>query len=315
MLYKPAPLKKGSKIGIVAPAKPVDIELLDQVKGYMEESSYELVYPGNVKASYGYLAGTDAQRAEGFESLFCDDTIDAIWCFAGGYGSMRILDKLDFEKIKQNPKIFIGMSDITALHIALLQEASLITYLGPTVSVIHRNRVEKSSYTENYFLETLRGEDEETTYLYPTEAPYHTKILRKGIAEAPIVGGNLAMITSLMGTKWQLDTRGKILLLEDVNEPPYKVDRMLTQLKLSGMFDHVKGLILATFYRCESEKQTLSLEQVFNDVLSGYDFPVLYGFPSGHIKDMLTIPLGSFVRMEEGVVTPLKKRNHQLLEA
>ncbi|PCI93322.1 hypothetical protein COB11_05565, partial [Candidatus Aerophobetes bacterium] len=168
----------------------------------------------------------------------------------------------------------------------------------------------------NHFFETLTGNNKEIPYLYPSETPYTTKVLRKRVAEAPIVGGNLALISSLMGTKWQLDTRGKILLLEDVNEPPYKVDRMLTQLRLSGMFDHIEGLILASFYRCESDKpSSLSLEQVFDDVFDRYEFPILCGFPSGHIKEMLTIPLGSFVRMDAEKVTPLKRMSHQLLEA
>ncbi|PCI92348.1 LD-carboxypeptidase, partial [Candidatus Aerophobetes bacterium] len=131
MLYKPAPLKKGSKIGVVAPAKPIDMAILDYAKACVDKLSYELIYPKNYNASYGYLAGNDSERAGAFMDLWLDDSIDAIWCFAGGYGSMRLLDKLDFEKIKQNPKIFIGMSDITALHIALLQKASLVTYLGP----------------------------------------------------------------------------------------------------------------------------------------------------------------------------------------
>lgn len=308
-MYTPAFLKKGNRIGIAAPARSIDLKVVEDAKVSFRKLGYELILPKNYKEIHGYLAGDDKIRAEAFMNLWKDDSIDAIWCYAGGYGSMRILDLLDYDIIKKTPKIFIGMSDITALHSALQKEASLVTYLGPNLSMLFKETMQDNSFTLSSFFETLTGIQKEIPYAYPKKLWELPKVIKEKEVEGEIVGGNLAMISSLMGTRWQLETENKILLLEDINEPPYKIDRMLTQLRLAGVFDKIKGLILASFHKCSSEdKKGLTLQEVFKDVFANCEFPILYGFPSGHISEVVTIPLGSYVKMSGEKVIPLRKR-------
>lgn len=304
-------LVQGSKIGIAAVAKPADRFILNHAIKELESLGCGVCLCSNIDQRYGYLAGSDAARAEGLMELFLDPTVDAIWCYGGGFGSSRILDLLDYDLISNNKKLFIGMSDITALHIALYQRADLITLLGPTVSYLYHPKKRSSAYTIKNCLRSICGN---VDLSYPPGM--ELKVLKSGSACGPLVGGNLALISALMGTPYQLETEGKILLLEDVNEDPYKIDRMLTQLSQGGLFDKVGGVILASFDRCLAKHQdSLTLEEVFHDVFEKYSFPLHLNFPSGHIKDMVTLPLGDDFILEDSGLTISKKTNRHASEA
>ena len=231
-------------IGVVLPSSPLPEEKI----AALESTNY--VLPRNLRAKTGYLAGSDEERAEAFMEVWLNPHVDIVWGARGGYGAMRILPLLDFDLLLKHPKPFIGMSDITALHIAF-NNLGLPTFLGANICSLLGTRSDEMGYK-----------------LFP---------IVPGKLRGPVVGGNLSLIAALLGTPWQLDTAGKLLVLEDVNEPPYKVDRMLTHMKLAGLFDEVTGVVLGD----------LEAEEFFK----GSPFPVYEGLPSGHIEDQVLVPL------------------------
>lgn len=225
-----------------------------------------------------------------------NNEVKAIWCFRGGYGTQRILNLIDYAFIKANPKILIGMSDITALHHAIQQKTGLVTFLAPVLNYFNVNQ---SSFNDQYALSQLKnvivnpkiGE-------IPLPPNVELKILKKGKARGRIVGGNLTIIAGLCGTKWQLNTKGKVLILEDVGEDIYRIDRMLWQLKEARLLDSPAAVILGDWIGCNSNlKYSLTLEQVFNNYFGTAHYPVIRNFPSGHGSYQATIPLNSLVEV------------------
>lgn len=301
VLKKPKALKKGDTIGIVSPAAPLLKESLELSKKELIHLGYKVKFASNIESSYGYLAGKDEERAKAFMDIWLDPEVDSIWSSRGGYGSTRILPHLDFKKIKQHPKMFIGMSDITALHIALGQNASLVSYLGPTLSCLFTPKENpQKKFMHDHCWDFLSHPKKGHNYSYSTLLDHPCEVIKEGVAEGKLVGGNLSLITSLIGTPWQLETKGKILILEDVNEAPYRIDRMLNQLKLSGSLEHLSGLILGTFKDCSPRciEKSLSLSQVFKEYFSKMSYPSLLGFPTGHTDDQVTLPLQCKVKLD-----------------
>jgi muramoyltetrapeptide carboxypeptidase len=272
-------IESKKKLGIVAPAKHVDERVLWEFQEKMADRGVSIVVGDNRKSRHGYLAGGDKERAEAFMNVWTNNDVGMIWCYTGGYGSTRMIPYLDFQVIKENPKIFLGMSDITALHLAIQKETGHTTYLGPNTF----------SYTKGA-----------STLDLPLQVNVPDgKALIDGKGRGGLTGGNLALISALMGTPWEIETEGRVLLLEDVNEEPYKIDRMLSQLKNSGKLKNLAGLILASFEGCVAANPhaSLSLDEIFMDYFSKASYPVLMNFPSGHIPNQVTLPLGEIVEL------------------
>lgn len=281
-MVKPAPLKKGGTIGIVAPAKPTDEKLLNGCLDELHKRGFRTKVAPNVTQKWGIFAGDEQFRARSFMECWCDPAVDAVWCFHGGYGCTPLLDHLDFTLMREHPKIFIGMSDVTALHIAIAKKCDLITFLGPTVSYLFQSNL---PFSENALWKVI---------MHRLERPFSEfEVIKPGRAEGRLTGGNLALIAALIGTPWQIETKGKILVLEDVNEPPYRVDRMLCQLKQSGLLNDLAGVVLCSWQGCEGDNPEFSLSEVFSRYFSSVDYPVVCGFPNGHIPRQYTLPLNA----------------------
>jgi muramoyltetrapeptide carboxypeptidase len=276
---KPGRLVPGDTIGVVAPAGPFDAKQFEQGITVLKSMGYKVNVPENIQQADGFLSGSDLHRASFITELFLDASIRGIICARGGYGSMRILDLIDYEIIRENPKIFIGFSDITALLVTLTARCDLVTFHGPVVT-------------------SLNGVDQETTQALTAAisgerpvritAPRAT-VVRPGLSSGTVLGGNLATLSHLLGTPFAPDFAGKILFLEETNEAPYRIDRMLFQMQMADCFEGVRGIAFGTFDHCGDEDEIVKVvERIFRD----HDFPVLAGFDIGHGQPNVTIPMG-----------------------
>lgn len=281
-------LKKGNTIGIIAPASCTTYEKVLEAKKNIEDMGYQVILGECTKKQWYSYAGTDEERAEEINSFFADKSIDAIICMRGGYGCNRLIELLDFEVIKRNPKIFVGYSDITTLHIALNEKANLITFHGPMAVSNFTGNYNRDTY-EN-FIEMLSNSKYEQSIKNITK---ELKVLNEGRAKGKLVGGNLATLIATLGTEYDLDYNGKILFLEDVGEKTYKIDRFLNQLKKHGVFEKIEGLVLGDFKNCiQNSEKDMTLLEVFQNYFKELKKPVIYNFESGHSEPMLTLPLG-----------------------
>lgn len=296
-MIAPPPLQAGDTIAIVAPASISKKEgEIAACVHMLEVKGFKVKLAENLESQWGNFCGFDAERANGIMDAFQDTQVKAIWCLRGGYGSGRILGELDYDVIRQNPKIFIGMSDITALHVALNQKANLITYLGPNANFIFATD-QDHSFAEEHAWKVLLG-DQETLIFEGGET------LVSGCGKGELTGGNLALLAAHVGTPWQIETKGKILLLEEVNEFTYRIDRMLCQLKQAGLLDDLAGLILSSWSGCDPQHpMDFELEQVLKNYFQDAPYPVLLEFPSGHIEDQVTLPLGQEVELDADLKT------------
>jgi muramoyltetrapeptide carboxypeptidase len=294
---KPEKLKRNNLIGIISPASsPEDLSLIEKGIKYIEGSGYRTLVGKNVGKYRGYLAGSDDERVSDIHQMFSNKKVKAIFCIRGGYGASRLLDKIDYKLIRNNPKIFVGFSDITALHMAFLHKSRLITFAGPMVASNFAKDL--SHYTEEYFWQTITSNKKPGKIIWAAnEKP---ESITPGKTNGKMIGGNLAVFNSLLGTNFLPNLKDKILFIEDVNEYPYKIDRMLNQLKLNKVFRKVKGIILGSFVDCveqDQNKNTLTIEEIFKDYFHELKIPVISGFPHGHVKDLVTIPIGINVKM------------------
>lgn len=296
-IIKPQKLKQGSVIGIVAPASaPLDPVHLENGVRYLEKNGYKVELGENLGKINGYLAGTDQERADDLNSMFKNKDIKAIFCVRGGYGASRIVDKLNYKVIKNNPKILVGYSEITALQMAILQKTGLVTFAGPMVATEFGNDV--SSFTEELFWKIITTNKKIGRLNFLDNSKLAS--ITKGNATGRIIGGNLSVFSALSGTQYFPDLKNRILMLEDVDELPYKIDRLLNQLRLLKVFKQIKGVILGRFVDCyehDTSKRSLTLGEVMEDYFKTLKIPVLYTFPHGHIKDKVTVPFGINVKM------------------
>lgn len=290
---------RGSKIGIVAPANTVEKGTVTRAKEKLEELGYIVELGESCYSSWYTFAGRDEVRARDINRMFADEGIEGIICLRGGYGSIRLLDMLDYDVIRSNPKVFMGYSDITSIHGAIHEKCGLVTFHGPmaTSNILNDfDEITAGSYYRSV------GEENEG---YVIENPEEYGMINSGCAEGQIVGGNLAVFMSTLGTPYEVDTRGKILFLEEIGEATYRVDRMLLQLLQGGKLDAAAGVILGDFANCNKDSETdFSLEEVFEDILGRIKIPVMTNLRSGHCKPMLTLPLGARVYMdtERGII-------------
>jgi muramoyltetrapeptide carboxypeptidase len=295
-------LQPGMNIGVIAPSSNTwenqDVEYaLDVVRSL----GFNAVAGKHLYKRHGYLAGSDSQRAEDVNLMFADPDIQGIFCSRGGYGASRILPMLNYDVIRSNPKVLLGYSDITALHLAINGITGLITFHGPVAGQ------QFTEYTYQEFSRIIMRGEHPTSLAAPprfSQAPgraeRHNRITRfvLGKATGPLVGGNLSLLTSLMGTPYEPDFRGKILFLEDVSEAPYSVDRMLTQLWLAGVFSQIKGLIFGKFTDYEADAPSISMEAVLEQRCEGLSIPVMRGLMIGHVDDQSIIPVGANAELD-----------------
>lgn len=294
---KPPTLKKGDVIGIVSPASsPDDLSRIDKGISYLESLGYR-VKPGKyIYGRNGYLSANDIERADDLNEMFSDPQVKAIICVRGGYGTPRILDMVDYDIIRKNPKIFVGYSDITALQLAIFKRTGLITFSGPMLAVdIYSNF---DSYSEEFFWMILTSKTSEIEVKNPNGQ--ELKVLYSGEAEGTLLGGNLSLLASIIGTKFQPNFKNSILVIEDIGEEPYRIDRYLSQLKNSDILKQIKGCVLGQFTDClaKQPEKSLSLEQIFQDYFGVLNIPVLADLSYGHIPKKLTIPIGARAKID-----------------
>ncbi len=296
MTLKPPALKKGDVIGIVSPASsPDDFSRIEKGVSYLESLGYRVKLGKHIYKRFGYLSASDDERAEDLNEMFSDPEVRAIICVRGGYGTTRILDKVDYNAIKRNPKIFVGYSDITALQLAIFKKTGLITFSGPMLAV---DIYSFDGYTEEFFWKILTSRSKEIEIKNPNGIELAT--FKLGKAVGILLGGNLSLLASIIGTKYQPDFKGSILVIEDIGEEPYRIDRYLSQLKNSGVLSKIKGCILGQFTDCvpKEEEKSLTLEQIFQDYIGNLKIPVISNLNYGHIPQKLTLPIGAKVRID-----------------
>jgi muramoyltetrapeptide carboxypeptidase len=291
----PPLLSIGDTVGIVAPASHIpraNEEYLEQGLERVREMGFVIkCSPSLRERKHLYLAGKDQERADELMAMFLDPEVKAILCSRGGYGAQRLIPYLDADQIRGHPKPLVGCSDITVLLIFLLQQCLVIPFHGPNVAT--------SQFVQGD-AEMALALKRALTAAEPI-AEIACSVLRGGEAEAEIIGGCLSSLVTVLGTPYEPDFQGKVLFLEDVNEPPYKIDRMLTHLKSAGKLAGVKGVIFGQMPGCDTDNGLL--REVLVDVLAAIEGPILFGFPSGHGPRNLTIPLGVPIQIQKGMVS------------
>ena len=295
---RPKALRPGDTVALITPSTYVsDPDDLLLARRTVEYFGLRPKFGKNVGKRNGYLAGSIPERVDDLHAAFADPEVKAVFCTRGGYGAAMLLDRIDFALIRRNPKIFLGYSDITALHLGIHQKAGLVTFHGPTALS------DFSEYTVDHFRRALFSPKPLGELKNPAETntlrPRHpVRTLRGGKATGELTGGNLTLIATTMGTPWEIQTDNKLLFLEDVDEQPYSMDRMLTQLRLAGKFRNIRGLVLGECTDCRprdfrpSFRSTFTLGEVYDNILGDLSVPIVSGMTIGHTSDQMTLPLG-----------------------
>jgi len=306
-VIKPPRLKAGDKLAIVSPGSYIsEEELQDSIKN-LNQLGFETTYSKKVLLQSGYFAGSDKDRADDLMNMFSDKSVNGIVCARGGYGCSRILPLLEYDVIRSNPKVLIGYSDITALLYGIYKKSGLITFHGPVgtstfndYSVNNFNKVLINPERTSLFPNSTSGDDENI---------YGVTSIVKGKGKGRLVGGNLSIMVSLIGTEFDVDYSNKIIFIEEIGEEPYRVDRMLTQMIQSGKFENAAGVMMGIFRKCEVKKESdltaksFTLMEVLQDRLGSLKIPVVYGMSFGHVKDKFTIPFGALAELDAGKQT------------
>ena len=301
-VIKPPRLKAGDKLAIVAPGSYIsEEELQDSIKN-LNQLGFEIAYSEKILLQNGYFAGTDKERSEDLMKMFSDKSIKGIVCARGGYGCARILPMLKYDVIRENPKVLIGYSDITALLYGIYQKAGLIAFHGPVGTSTFND------YSINNFKKVLLKPERTSLFKNSTscddENIYGVTTIVKGKGKGRLVGGNLSIMVSLIGTEYDVNYSGKIVFIEEIGEEPYRIDRMLTQMIQTGKFEHAAGVMMGIFRKCEVKEEDASFSKSFNlmevlkDRLSRLKIPVVYGMSFGHVKDKFTIPFGALAELD-----------------
>lgn len=292
---KPPRLKRGDTIGLVTPGSYLDDDGLEKAVKNIESLGLKVALGKNIRAYRGYLAGTDEERLRDLHAAFADRRLAGVWCARGGYGATRLLPSLDYNLIRQNPKVFIGYSDITALLQAVYLRTGLVGFHGPV------GASEFTDYTRNQVTaQIMEGRTPWTvnTLDYTDErrdqSAYQPEMIRPGRARGLLMGGNLSLLAAMAGTPFSQAAANRLIFIEDVGEKPYRIDRMLTQLRQAGILEQAAGVILGVFADCEAgpEDKSLRLIETLRDRLGDLQCPVYYGLPFGHIDDQCTLPVG-----------------------
>ncbi len=313
-IIKPKRLSPGDTVGLVLPATAAfEADEIQFAKEQMEAIGFKVIIGKHAFDKWGYFAGHDRDRADDINQMFANDNVAGVVCYTGGWGSPRVLPYLDYDLIRRKPKVLIGYSDITALLNAVHRKTGLITFHGPV----------GGSTFDPFTLDNFRKVvmTAEPAGLLPTPSKKPTELVDRtnrilkiapGKATGPLIGGNLTMIATLMGTPYQPDTSGAIVFLEDVHEEPYRIDRMLTTLALGNIFDKCAGVVFGRCSDCGVKGPSFSLEEILRDRFGGLAVPVISGLSFGHIEQKLVLPIGAratldadggTLRVEEGAVS------------
>ena len=301
---KPRVLRPGDTVGLIAPASyTFDLWRLDDAAARVEALGLKPKFGKYVRGRRGFLSGTDDERLEDLHAMFSDRTVAAVFALQGGYGTPRLLDRIDYELIRRNPKILLGYSDITGLHLAIGRKSGLVTFHGPnmvgTMTPRTLDILKKALFVAEPLGEVANPEE---TDALNAEFPLHT--VTPGTARGRLVGGNLTLISATMGTPYEIETKDRILLVEDTGEAPYRIDRMLVQLKLAGKLQEAAGIVFGTCSDCAPSRSsfelTLSLSEVLDDLLGSLKKPVLAGLLFGHTKEKNVIPFGVEAELDAG---------------
>lgn len=276
------PLKYGEKIGVVAPSGAVNEEQLRVGVEALRHAGFSVELARGILHRKGYLAGEPEKRAEDLQDFFKRDDIAAIFCARGGFGSIQILPLLDAELIRLHPKIFVGYSDVSILLNWLLQRCGMVTFHGPMVAMEVARGLQGQS--EEFFWQTLLGKKRQWQIR-------GCETIRPGFAEGEMVGGCLSIVVTTLGTPYEINTKGKILFLEDIGEKPYRIERMLTHLQMAGKLDAVAGLVFGSFTNCDGAGER-GLQEIIRDLFRNAPYPVIGGLAAGHGEDNLLLPFG-----------------------
>lgn len=297
---RPKTLNKGDVVAICAPAGGIkDQSEISDFQKVLEDLGYKTIVGDEVAGRYGYFSATDEERASSLMSMVENPEVKGIFFIRGGWGCARILDLLDYETIKANPKVILGFSDITSLLIAITEKSNLITFHGPG----------GNSTWNDYSIDKVNKALSPINPLVIEQSNKKLEALSSGECVGELVGGNLSIVCSLLGTDYEPDWNNKVLFLEEVAEEPYRIDRMLVQLKMNGVFDKVSGIILGGFRKCEPEEKDRSFttNEVFTQHLNNLSIPVVKGVPFGHVREKFTIPVGVnvYINTDTGTIRTL----------
>jgi muramoyltetrapeptide carboxypeptidase len=287
---QPQKLKAGDTISVVAPAGTVE-----QRKGFedgiaaLERMGFRVRYPDRIFESFRYLAGGDQDRAEELTQAFEDPSIQAVIALRGGYGCSRLIPFLLEKRLRQHPKLFMGFSDLTTLHIFFRRRFGWVTVHGPMAASLGN----VANDEEDHLVSLLTDPDYRPTLHFS-----QLEAWSPGTAEGILAGGCLSIIAASIGTSYEIKTEGKILFLEDQGEPPYRLDRMLTHLYLAGKLQNIAGILLGSFLDCEPERGDYTAADTLRDILTNLKVPIIAGFPAGHGRENWSIPLGVKVRLD-----------------
>lgn len=297
-LIRPPRLKPGDLVGVITPATPAtNPDRLALVERTIKHFGLRVKWGKHIGQKSGYFGNPVQERLDDLHAMFRDPEVKGVFPIQGGYGAPQLLDGIDYDLIRRNPKVFTGYSDITALHLAIHKRTGLVTFHGPNVfSAL-------TGYTQTHFRKAVFEAAPIGTVTNPPEAnslrpKYLLRTIRPGKVTGRLVGGNLTLISTLMGTPYEIDTRGAILFLEDIGEEPYRIDRMLTQLRLAGKLEQAAGIVFGDCVGCAPNDYKpfvaagFSLGEVLDALLGNLKVPVLSGLTIGHVEDQLTLPLG-----------------------
>jgi muramoyltetrapeptide carboxypeptidase len=294
-IRQPPALRPGDRIGIAAPAGPVDEARLDAGIAYLAARGFTTVPGDHLRSRHGYLAGDDPDRLADLNRFIADPTIKAIWFARGGYGSMRLLPGLELRPLRTSPKALIGYSDVTAVQSAALRHSRLASFQGPMVAELGNGE----AFDEGSLWAALGEESPVLRHAAPGA------VVREGVGEGPLVGGCLSVLVSLIGTHYEVNTNGAILFWEEVGEEPFRIDRMLAHLRLSGRLANLKGMVVGRLVECRARdpRNDLPLAEILDTHLRGTRYPVVVDFPAGHCAGKKTLPLGRPARLDTGAET------------
>jgi len=298
MQYRlPPTLRTGAKIGVIAPASAAKRRSTTRGLAYLQEQKFRVQCAPNLNRGKFFLAGSDTLRLRYLQEYLLDPAIDAVICVRGGYGLIRLVDKLDYDRLAARPpKVFVGYSDITALQMALLAQCGWVTYSGPMVASDMGG--DFGDYSAKWLWRMVMEHPYPIELTNPPEQPL--QVWRGGEATGPLIGGCLSLITPLLGTPWAPSFKGAILVIEDIGEKTYHLDKHLQIMRLHGIFKQIAGMIVGQFTDClpKNPHRSFTLHDYLTVALQDYDFPVLTNLAYGHLKQRLTLPIGVRVRLE-----------------